>query len=152
MMSMNETAGANKITVAIPCYNEETTIWKVVKDFKKELPEADALVVDNNSSDRTAEIAKNAGAMAISEKKQGKGFAVQRIFEEFDGDILVLVDGDDTYAASDVHKLLEKVIKQEAEMAVGNRIHEGNLRAFRDSHWLGNKMLTMSLNFFSELS
>jgi glycosyltransferase involved in cell wall biosynthesis len=136
-----------KIIVGIPCYNEESSIKKVIEDFKGELPEAQIFVIDNNSKDKTAEIAKNAGAEVFSEKKQGKGFAVQKLFEIFDGDILVLVDGDDTYPAESVKKLLEPVINEEAEMIVGNRIHRRNMKNFSQSHWLGNKFLTRSLNF-----
>ena len=136
-----------KIIIGIPCYNEEATIQKVITDFQKELPEAQIFVVDNNSNDQTAEIAKNAGARVFSEKKQGKGFAVQKLFEVFTGDILVLVDGDDTYPAESIKKLLEPVFKEEAEMVVGNRMHRENIKNFSQSHWLGNKFLTRSLNF-----
>lgn len=137
----------NKIIVTIPCYNEELTIGKVILDFKKELPEAEILVVDNSSTDETAKKAKEAGATVFSEKKQGKGFAVQKIFDEFKGDILILVDGDDTYLANDVHALLAPILNDEADMAVGNRIHSGNNRIFSSSHWFGNKFLTRMLNF-----
>lgn len=137
-----------KIVVGIPCYNEELSIKKVVFDFKKELPDAKILVVDNNSSDNTAKIAKEAGADVICEKKQGKGFAVQKIFNEFSGDILILVDGDDTYRAEDVHLLIAEYQKGTAEMIVGNRILNKNRSVFSNSHWHGNKFLTSSLNFF----
>ena len=135
------------IIIGIPCYNEELSIGKVIDDFKRELPKAQIFVVDNNSKDRTAEIARNAGAEVFSEKKQGKGFAVQKLFEVFDGDILVLVDGDNTYPAESVKKLLEPIVNEEAEMTVGSRIHKQNLKKFSQSHWLGNKFLTRSLNF-----
>jgi glycosyltransferase involved in cell wall biosynthesis len=135
-----------KIVVGIPCYNEEQTILKVIKDFQKELPKATILVVDNNSTDNTAKVAKDAGAQVCFEKKQGKGFAVQKIFNLFDGDVLVLIDGDDTYSAKDVHKLLEPVIEGCADMVVGDRIHLDNTKAFSNSHWWGNKFLTSSLN------
>lgn len=135
-----------KIVVGIPCYNEEKTIGKVIADFKAELPGAEILVIDNNSKDKTAEKARKAGALVISEKKQGKGYAVQRSFDEFKGDILVLVDGDDTYIAKDVHKLIEPIINDEADMVVGNRIHIVNSEMFSKSHWLGNKFLTKALN------
>jgi glycosyltransferase involved in cell wall biosynthesis len=135
-----------KITIAIPCHNEELTIEKVVDDFRRELPEALILVVDNNSSDDTAKKAKDTGALVISEKRQGKGYAVQRIFDEFQGDILVLVDGDDTYLATDVHKLVVPVAEEGIEMVVGNRMHPLNNKIFSGSHWLGNKFLTKSLN------
>lgn len=135
-----------RITVAIPCFNEQETIAKVINDFKKELPEAQIFVVDNNSSDKTSEVARAAGAEVVCEKKQGKGNAVQRIFDEFKGDILVLVDGDDTYRAQDVHNLLDPIINGDADMTVGNRIHEKNNKAFSKSHWFGNKFLTSTLN------
>ena len=136
-----------KIIIGIPCYNEELNIKKVVEDFKKELPEASVFVIDNNSSDETAEIARSAGAQVFSEKKQGKGFAVQKLFEVFDGDVLVLVDGDDTYPADKINDLLGPVINEEVEMTVGDRIHEANVKNFSPSHWLGNKFLTRTLNF-----
>jgi len=135
-----------KIVVGIPCYNEELSIRKVIEDFKRELPEAQIFVIDNNSKDKTAEIARNAGAQVFSEKKQGKGFAVQKLFRVFDGDILVLVDGDDTYPAESVKNLLEPVINEEAEMVVGNRIHKKNMKNFSRSHWLGNKFFIKILN------
>jgi glycosyltransferase involved in cell wall biosynthesis len=136
-----------RIVVAIPCYNEELTIGRVIVDFKKALPMARILVVDNNSKDQTARIAQEAGAEVICEKRQGKGFAVQKIFDEFEGDVLVLVDGDDTYPAESVKCLLKPVINEEVEMVVGNRIHKRNMKNFSQSHWLGNKFLTRSLNF-----
>lgn len=98
-----------KIAVLIPCYNEELTIEKVVKDFKKELPDADIYVYDNNSKDKTAEIAKNAGAIVKYEYNQGKGNVVRRMFREIEADIYVMVDGDDTYPAEDVHKLIRPI-------------------------------------------
>lgn len=136
-----------KITVAIPCHNEESTIGKVISDFQRELPGAQILVVDNNSNDKTALVAKEFGVEVIGEKRQGKGFAVQKIFDEFDGDVLILVDGDDTYSAKDVQKLLMPILNDEADMVVGNRIHAKNEKVFTGSHWLGNKFLTKALNF-----
>ncbi len=144
---MNNNYSSKKITVAIPCYNEETTIEKVIADFKNELPEAEILVVDNNSSDATSQKAQEAGARVISEKRQGKGFAVQKAFNVCDCDILVLVDGDDTYLAEEVHKLLEPILKDEAGMAVGNRLNKKNPSKFSMSHWLGNIILTGIMNF-----
>jgi glycosyltransferase involved in cell wall biosynthesis len=136
-----------KIILAIPCHNEQLTIEKVINDFRKEIPGVEILVIDNNSSDKTAEKAKNAGAKVVYEKKQGKGFAVQKAFDEFDGDVLVLVDGDDTYPASYAKSIIEPVLKEDAEMVVGSRIHISNSHKFSLSHWLGNKFLTKSLNF-----
>ena len=98
-----------KIAVLIPCYNEELSIERVVKDFKKELPEAEVYVYDNNSKDKTVEIAKSAGAIVRHEYNQGKGNVVRRMFREVEADIYVMVDGDDTYPADEVHKLIEPV-------------------------------------------
>ena len=106
-----------RIAVLIPCYNEELTVKKVVKDFKKELPEAAIYVYDNNSKDDTAKIAKKAGAIVVPEPNQGKGNVVRSMFRDVDADVYVMVDGDDTYPADEVHKLIEAV-------------NEGN-----DGHW-----------------
>ncbi|PID52661.1 MAG: glycosyl transferase [Candidatus Moraniibacteriota bacterium] len=139
-----------KIVVVIPCYNEEKTIKKVIRDFQKELPEARILVVDNNSFDNTSARARKAGAEVITEKRQGKGFAIQRSLEEFREEIFVMVDGDDTYHAYDVHELIELVVKDKADMSVGDRMHKGNRDrgAFSISHWYGNVFLTGMLNLF----
>ena len=108
------------IAVAIPCYNEELTIGKVIQDFRKELPRADIFVFDNNSSDQTVKIARENGAQVIFEKKQGKGYAMQRMFTTMQADILVMVDGDATYFAEDVHKLIAPIVEDNADMVVGN--------------------------------
>lgn len=100
-----------KTAVLIPCYNEEQSIEKVIMDFRKELPESEIYVYDNNSIDKTVEIVKNADDNAILryEYNQGKGNVVRRMFREIDADIYVLVDGDDTYPAEEVHKLIAPV-------------------------------------------
>ena len=101
-----------KTAVLIPCYNEELSIEKVIKDFKKQLPEADIYVYDNNSKDKTVEIAKNEGAIVRHEYNQGKGNVVRRMFREVEADIYVMVDGDDTYPAEEVHKLIAPIIER----------------------------------------
>ena len=108
-----------KIAVLIPCYNEEQSIEKVVKDFKKELPEAEIYVYDNNSKDKTAEIAKKAGAIVKHEYNQGKGNVVRRMFREIEADIYVMVDGDDTYPAEAIHDLIKPIIERKSRH--GNR-------------------------------
>ena len=116
----------SKMAVLIPCYNEELTVEKVVGDFKKELPEADIYVYDNNSKDETAELAKKAGAIVVPEYRQGKGNVVRSMFRDIDADIYVMVDGDDTYPADEVHKLIEAVVEGN-DMAVSYthlRAHE----------------------------
>lgn len=137
-----------KIAILIPCYNEEMTIGKVVKDFKAELPEADIYVYDNNSKDKTAEVAKEAGAIVRKEYNQGKGNVVRRAFREINADIFVMVDGDDTYPAKSIHELIEPIKQGKADMTIGDRLSNGtykkeNKRAF---HEFGNMLVKSSIN------
>lgn len=137
-----------KIAVLIPCYNEELTIEKVIKDFRKELPDADIYVYDNNSKDKTAQIAKNNGAIVVHEYKQGKGNVVRSMFRDIDADIYVMVDGDDTYPAEEVHKLIEPIANGQADMAIGDRLTNGtyqkeNKRYF---HEFGNNLVKKAIN------
>ena len=138
----------NKIAVLIPCYNEELTIEKVIKDFRKELPEADIYVYNNNSKDKTEEIAKNNGAIVVNEYKQGKGNVVRSQFRDIEADIYVMVDGDDTYPANFVHKLIEPVENGQADMVIGDRLSNGtykkeNKRIFHD---FGNNLVKKAIN------
>ncbi|HHX58667.1 MAG TPA: glycosyltransferase [Candidatus Moranbacteria bacterium] len=140
----------SKIAVLIPCYNEEKTITKVVNDFKKELPEAEIFVYDNNSKDKTYELAEKAGARMGREFRQGKGFVVQRMFREIEADYYVLVDGDDTYPAQEVKDLLNVAQKYDADMVVGDRLSNGtyakeNKRGF---HNFGNSLVKNLVNLF----
>ena len=137
-----------KIAVLIPCYNEELTIEKVIKDFKKELPNADIYVYDNNSKDKTFEIAKNAGAIVRKENRQGKGNVVRTMFREIDADIYVMVDGDDTYPAEFVHKLIEPVKNGEADMVIGDRLSNGTYQKQikKNFHEFGNNLVRNSIN------
>ena len=137
-----------KIAVLIPCYNEELTIEKVIKDFKKELPEADIYVYNNNSKDRTREIAVKNGAIVVDEYKQGKGNVVRSQFRDIEADIYVMVDGDDTYPAEFVHKLIEPVKNGEADMAIGDRLSNGTYQKEnkRPFHELGNNLVKKSIN------
>lgn len=137
-----------KIAILIPCYNEEQSIGKVVKDFRKEVPEADIYVYDNNSTDKTVEVAKEAGAIIRHEYNQGKGNVVRRMFREVEADIYVMVDGDDTYPAEDVHKLIIPIAEERADMTTGNRISNGsykkeNKRLFHD---FGNNLVKNTIN------
>lgn len=138
----------NKIAVLIPCYNEELTIGKVIKDFKKELPEATIYVYNNNSKDKTAEIAKKNGAIVVNEYKQGKGNVVRSQFYDIDADIYVMVDGDDTYPAEFVHKLIEPVKNGEADMCIGDRLSNGTYQKQIRSklHDLGNSIVRWGIN------
>lgn len=142
-----------KIAVLIPCYNEEMTIEKVIKDFKKELPEADIYVYNNNSKDHSYEIAKNAGAIVRNEYKQGKGNVVRSMFAEVEADIYLLVDGDDTYPAESAKDLIEAV-RNGADMAVGDRLSNGtylkeNKRRF---HNLGNSLVKNAINVLFQVN
>lgn len=138
----------SKIAVLIPCYNEELTIEKVVKDFKRELPDADIYVYDNNSKDKTAEIARNAGAIVKHEYKQGKGNVVRSMFQDIEADIYVMVDGDDTYPAEFVHELIKPVENGEVDMTIGDRLSNGTYQEEnkRKFHEFGNNLVRKTIN------
>ena len=134
---------SEKVAVLIPCYNEAVTIAKVVDDFKRVLPDADIYVYDNNSSDNTAEIAREHGAIVRFEGRQGKGNVVRQMFRDIDADYYIMVDGDDTYPAEFAPALLEPLMRDEADMTVGDRLSNGsygeeNDRAF---HGFGNDLV-----------
>ena len=137
-----------KTAVLIPCYNEELTIEKVIKDFRKELPDADIYVYNNNSKDKTAEIAKRNGAIVKDEYRQGKGNVVRSMFYDIDADIYVMVDGDDTYPAEFVHKLIEPVVNGEADMAIGDRLSNGTYQKENKRHFheFGNNLVKKGIN------
>ncbi len=138
----------SKVAVLIPCYNEELTIEKVIKDFKKELPEADIYVYNNNSKDKTKEIAKKNGAIVVDEYKQGKGNVVRSQFRDIDADIYVMVDGDDTYPAEFVHKLIEPIKNGEADMTIGDRLSNGTYQKENKRHFheFGNNLVRKAIN------
>ena len=137
-----------KIAVLLPCYNEEVTIGKVIKDFRKELPDADIYVYDNNSKDKTAEIAKENGAIVKHEYRQGKGNVVRSMFRDIDADIYVMADGDDTYPAEEVHKLIEPIKNGEADMVIGDRLTNGTYKNENKRHFheFGNNLVKNSIN------
>lgn len=137
-----------KIAVLIPCYNEELTIEKVIKDFKKELPNSDIYVYNNNSKDRTEEIARQNGAIVVNEYKQGKGNVVRSQFRDIEADIYVMVDGDDTYPAEFVHQLIDVVRSGEADMAIGDRLSNGTYQKENKRHFheFGNNLVKKSIN------
>lgn len=141
------TTRSPRIAVLIPCLNEETTVGKVVDDFRAALPEANIVVFDNNSTDRTAAVAAARGARVLAEMRRGKGYVVDAMFGKIDADIYVLVDGDDTYSARDVGRLVEPVIAGRADMAVGSRLSEFGSGSFRQLHVLGNRFLTGMVNW-----
>lgn len=136
-----------KIAVLIPCYNESKTIEKVVKDFKRELPEADIYVYDNNSSDNTAELAEKAGAIVKHEYMQGKGNVIRRMFREIEADCYIMTDGDDTYPAEQAKEMCNLILDGKAEMVVGDRLSSTyfteNKRMFHNS---GNVVVRFLVN------
>ena len=135
-----------RIVVLIPCYNEQNTIAKVITDFKQHLPNAEIIVFDNNSSDHTAQIAREQGGLVIPEPRQGKGFVVENMFSTVEADFYVMVDGDDTYPAEAVHQLLRPVLNQQADMAVGSRLADYTESSFRNLHVFGNKLVRFCIN------
>jgi glycosyltransferase involved in cell wall biosynthesis len=134
------------VTVAIPCYNEATTIQKVVRDFRAQLPDAEILVFDNASTDGSGALAKAAGARVVREKRRGKGHVMQSIFEWVDADLCVIVDGDDTYFAEDVQLLLAPAAEDRADMVVGDRLRDASPQALTDLHRFGNRAILWVIN------
>lgn len=131
---------APRVAVLIPCHNEELTIRQVVSAFRTELPDARIYVFDNNSSDRTAEVAEEAGAIVMYEPRQGKGNVVQSMFRVVDADIYVMVDGDDTYPADAVQRLIAPIADDSADMVIGSRLQHGTQSDFRALNRFGNRM------------
>jgi glycosyltransferase involved in cell wall biosynthesis len=130
-----------RIAVLVPCFNEETAVGAVIADFRKALPSAEIFVYDNNSSDRTAAVARDAGVQVRSERRQGKGRVVRRMFADVDADIYVLVDGDATYDAASAPRMIETLLSDHLDMVVGVRIDQAEA-AYRPGHRIGNRMLT----------
>ena len=137
----------DEIAVLIPCYNESKTIGKVVRDFKEALPKAVVYVYDNNSKDKTDQIARQAGAVVRYEYQQGKGNVIRRMFREIDAKCYIMVDGDDTYPANEALKLCDAVLNRGADMVVGDRLSssyfEENKRPF---HNIGNSLVRGVIN------
>lgn len=147
MVEMTENK-QKKVAVLIPCYNEELTIQSVIHDFHEALPDADIYVYDNNCTDQTADIAKRAGAIVRKEPRQGKGNVVRSMFRQIDADAYVLVDGDATYPAQEIDKLLKPVLEDGVDMAIGDRLSNGtyyseNKRPF---HQFGNNLVRNLIN------
>lgn len=136
-----------KIAVLIPCYNESKTIEKVVKDYKKALPEADIYVYDNNSKDETDKIAKKAGAIVKYEYRQGEGNVIRTMFRDIDADCYLMIDGDDTYPVENAREMCDLVLSGKADMVIGDRLSSTyfteNKRPF---HNFGNKIVRFLIN------
>jgi glycosyltransferase involved in cell wall biosynthesis len=139
------TAASPRIAVLVPCYNEEAAVAAVVKGFRQALPAAQIYVYDNNSKDRTADVAREAGAEVRSERRQGKGHVVRRMFADIDADVYVLVDGDATYDAPSAPRMIEKLLAEHLDMVVGLRVDQEQA-AYRRGHRTGNWMLTSFLS------
>ena len=137
----------DKIAVLIPCFNEEKTIGKVIRDWKKALPDAQIYVYDNNSNDQTATIAKKENAIVRYERKQGKGHVIRRMFREIDAECYILIDGDDTYSPSKAQEMADLVLNQNVDMVVGDRLsstyYTENKRRF---HNTGNNIVKNFIN------
>jgi len=136
-----------RVAVLVPCFNEEAAVGRVIADFRRALPDAEIHVYDNNSTDRTVAIAREAGATVRSERRQGKGHVVRRMFADVDADIYVLVDGDATYDAPSAPKMIKTLTDGHLDMVVGLRVDQVEA-AYRRGHRLGNRMLT---GFLSEI-
>src|SRR5215471_14316942 len=130
-----------RIAVLVPCYNEEAAIPRVVADFRACLPDAVVYIYDNNSTDRTAEVARAAGAVVRREPRQGKGNVVRRMFADVEADVYVLVDGDATYDAPSARAMIARLVEGGLDMVVGAR-RDQEEAAYRPGHRLGNRMLT----------
>jgi len=137
-----------EIAVLIPCYNEEKTIKKVILDFKKELPNARIYVYDNNSIDKTSDIAKKYGAIVKHEYRQGKGNVIRSMFKDIEADCYLIVDGDDTYSVKNAKEMCQYVVNNEADMVIGDRLSstyfKENKRKF---HNFGNVLVRKLINF-----
>lgn len=143
---MNQSSIQTTVAVLLPCYNEEVTIGKVVRDFKAALPDARVYVYDNNSTDKTAQIASENGAIVRQEPRQGKGNVIRSMFEDIDADVYIMADGDDTYPAEDSPAMVQKILDG-YDMVIGDRLSstyfQENKRPF---HNIGNRVVRGSIN------
>jgi glycosyltransferase involved in cell wall biosynthesis len=139
-------AARARVALLIPCYNEELTVGRVVAEFRERLPGASVYVFDNNSTDRTAEEARRAGAHVVHEWRQGKGYVVQAMFRKVDADFYLMVDGDGTYPAGAAGRLLAPVLAGEADMVVGSRLHADSRSQFRQLNRWANRLVRATLN------
>jgi glycosyltransferase involved in cell wall biosynthesis len=139
--TMRETDLQPRIAVLVPCYNEEAAVGSVIAAFQRELPNATIYVYDNNSTDRTMEVARGAGAVVSLERLQGKGHVIRRMFADIEADAYLLVDGDDTYEAATGPKMIRMLFAEELDMVTGTRVTKIRT-AYRPGHRLGNILLT----------
>jgi len=137
---------SRRVAILIPCHNEELTVAEVVRDFRSELPAAEIYVFDNNSTDDTISRARAAGATILSESRQGKGFVVQAMFRSIDADVYVMVDGDGTYPACEVRRLILPIVSGDADMVVGSRLHADTSSEFESKNRWANRLVLAMLN------
>ena len=130
-----------RIAVLLPCYNEEAAIGATVAGFRRALPNATVYVYDNNSRDRTKEVAAEAGAVVRTEPQQGKGRVVRRMFADIEADVYIMADGDLTYEPEAAPEMVRMLLEDQLDMVVGTRKHEA-VEAYRGGHVLGNKLFT----------
>ncbi len=140
-MTADVSADGRRVAVLLPCHNEESAIAETVQAFRAALPGATIYVYDNNSTDRTTEIARAAGAMVRSETHQGKGYVVRRMFADVDADVYVLADGDATYDAPSAQTMIDQLVGEKLDMVVGARV-DREVAAYRPGHRAGNRLLT----------
>jgi len=134
-----------RAAILVPCFNEGLTIDRVVTDFRAALPEAEVYVYDNNSKDNTVKVAQESGAIVRSERRQGKGHVVRRMFADVEADVYVLVDGDATYHARSAPLMVALLLDKRLDMVVGQRIEQAE-EAYRPGHRIGNRVLTQFLS------
>lgn len=149
MMTKAISNKVNEIAILIPCYNEAQTIGAMIDEIHERMPEAEVVVCDNNSSDGTGTIAAKHGAVVLHEYRQGKGYAVQRLFSSVDAEIYVMVDGDSTYDLSSLPTMIQKLKDERLGMVVGARIAQQS-EAYRAGHRFGNKLITGMLGLLFE--
>ncbi len=139
---------SSTVAILIPCYNEELTIKKVITDFQRELPQSSIYVYNNNSTDKTASIAKGAGAIVVNVPKKGKGNVVRAMFMDIEADVYIMVDGDDTYPVQDVHALIKPILDNKADMSIGDRLSNGSYenQNSRNFHNFGNNLVKNLIN------
>ena len=130
-----------RIAVILPCYNEEAAIVETIAGFRKALPAATVYVYDNNSGDRTADLARSSGAIVRTERQQGKGHVVRRMFADVDADVYVMADGDLTYDPGAAPEMVRMLVEEQLDMVVGTRQHEA-AEAYRGGHVIGNRLFT----------
>jgi len=135
-----------EVAILVPCHNEEITIANVVRDFRAQIPNAAIYVYDNNSTDNTAQVAADAGAIVRKETQQGKGHVVRRMFSDIEASVFVLVDGDDTYDAASVGKLIDTLLSEHVDTVNARRVSNVD-KAYPFGHQFGNRMLTGIVNW-----